>query len=228
MSILGGLDILAGPALYLLASSQIQYCSRTPPLPEITVGVQEQPVRIRSDMSMEELSRFDITAEDHRARFHAAVGGVTDGNVTLDHRIVFAQALDRGTGFGCLHFSRIEIVLTLEPVIYIASDYGPYSCWHHEVQEHELEHVEIDRALLKKYESRIKDGLYMVYGDPAEYSSGVVTEWQMLGLQQRMKVDMEQSIAVLFNNMQRERQLAHQALDTPEEYQRIREACAGE
>jgi len=223
-----GLDILGVSSVLMLVSNVVQVCHRAPPPPQIAIHIEERPVSFDTGRTKRELAEAEINHGSGFLRsFHADVGGLTDGQMNLDQQITFARRLDRGSGFGCVHFDKIEITITLDPSIYIAREYEQDECMFKEVFEHELMHVEVDRAIMEDYRGLLADGLRMVYDRPSEYASGVITESQMDGVQQRMKVDMERAIRVLFNRMQEDRAQRQAAVDTPEEYARILYACAG-
>ncbi len=210
-------------ALIMFLPAQANGCDQAP-YPVVRIRVAETPAEFDLTRSVQELSRMPVGAPSpYPSHYHTEVGGVMNGEIALDHKETFggAQAGDKA----CVMLKQIEITLTISPTIYIASDFQDQTCWFREIFEHESKHVETDRALIKKYQARITDGLNMMLMMPSDYASGWIETSAVEGAQYDMQAGIENALEVLFNTMMRERAEMQREVDSVHEYNRIARAC---
>lgn len=219
----------AAAFIILLPGAARALCPDAPARPAVTVLVEEKPLDFVTDET-----RRDMTARAAgdpgaaRAQQGAFVGGMAAGAIRLHHDVVFGRATDVESGAGCLWINEVRVRLVIAPVVHIAEDLQHHDCWYQEIYRHELKHVAADRALLRKYEGRIKDGLGMVFAQPAAYVSGAYPVAEAAMTRARMHADLAPPLGALFTMMMRERAVAQAAIDTPEEYSRVAALCRAE
>jgi hypothetical protein len=230
-----GLDVLGVSTLLTLASaggggSAVNSCAQIPVPPAVSVQLLEGATVTSATHTVEDLEAMNGSAA-HSAypeKFAGDVGGLMYGHVAIDHEIQFSRTSDGNGGFGCVAMRQVNVTLRVDPTIYIAAPYRTKECLFREIVGHEQHHVDVDRAIAEKYRGRIEDGLRMLFSQPADYSSGVITAADMAGTQKRMEKTMDNAIGVLFQDMQNERARAQHDVDSPAEYARIARTCRGE
>ncbi len=211
-------------ALLVCVPASVMACELAPVRPAIHIHVSETPVAFDLSQSIEDLNQVPIdTKSPYPSSYHTDVGGVMSGEVAVEHRLSFHK--DKlGENF-CVSLGEVNITITTRPKIYIASDFQDQTCWFKQTFLHEAKHVEIDRALIEKYEGQFTDGLNMILMEPADYSSGWVESSAMAGAQYQIQFGVERALEVLFAKMVRERQEKQQEVDSLHEYTRISRAC---
>lgn len=210
-------------ALVMMLSAEAFGCEQAA-RPAVRISLAETPAEFDLTHSVADLSRMPVdTQSPYPSHYHTEVGGVMNGEITLEHRVVFNR--DAADGRECVILKEIIVELSISPTIYIASDYQSQTCLFKQIFAHESKHVEIDRALVRKYEGRIADAMNMMLMMPADYSSGWLDPAEAEGVQYDMQVGLENALEVLFNKMMRERNERQQEVDSLDEYTRITRAC---
>lgn len=218
--------LLLAAAFYAAPARAADSLCGQPPRPVIEVVVDAAPVAFDTKKTREELAQLEInTASPWPQAYHTMVGGVMQGRISADHKITFNRLSDKDSGTGCVWFDKIQIILRIDPKIYIAGELRNNSCWFREVFAHEAKHVEEDHALMGKFGAQIGDGLKMSFAAPADYISGNVPLVVIDAIQKRMESDVTQILTVMFEMMMRERAQRQQAVDSLGEYTLISSRC---
>lgn len=219
---LGMLATAGSPAL---AANIEALCSGAQP-PAISVTTLETPVSFDTRKSMAGLKRLRIdTASPWPQTYHTGIGGVMTGAISAGHEIAFTRARDKKSGWGCVWFNKINITLRIDPKIYIASELKDDACHFRGVFAHEARHIEVDRALMKKFERQVGDGMRMAFSTPSDYVSGPVPLASIDRTQAEMEAAITQVLQAMFGLMMRERAQRQQALDSLGEYVSIGNGC---
>ncbi len=219
---------LLASSLLTLTSAEVQVCASVARPPQVEVRVTDRPPEYDDSLKSAKLLRLDL-GDDNIAAISGhdprMLGGLTHNRITINHRIAFRRASDRRSGFGCIWFDKIEITIGLAPVVYIAREYARNKCRRREIIDHEKKHVEADRRLAARYERLMEDGVEMVFGDPADYRSGVIVAKDIPKARKKMLGVVENALGTLHEKMQAERMALHRSIDTPEEYGRLARTC---
>ncbi len=218
-----GLCLLIFAAVFLTPAS-VFACQAQSARPAISISLTEKPVAFDISRTISELNGMDLsTPSPYPSSYHVDVGGVMSGEVAVEHSITFRR--EEQDGKKCVNVKQVNVKITTTPTIFIANDYQDKQCWFKEIFRHESKHVEIDRAIMKKYEGRFTDGINMMLMGPADYSSGWVEASAAEHVQNDMRVGIEQGLGYLFDQMMIERNERQLALDSLEEYTAISQAC---
>lgn len=176
------------------------------------------------------------------AELNAAFGGkITTKNPYGDSANTFIEGLNAaGIGMSgsyqfstetapaiqkaCLYVSQINIDITLDPTIYIAREYPPGSCHYNAVLEHEQKHSKVDRYIVNKYSNIIIKALHNTF-KTIGYAQGPVDTAQLVPVQKRMEAYIKAVIDQFSQNMNKERKMLQQQIDSLAEYQRVDAMC---
>jgi hypothetical protein len=197
-----------------------------PPRPVIVVSTQESTAKIDTSKSIAELSANDTdTVSPYPMHYHTEISGLMVGEIGLSHSMTFRKSTGDTPGQGCIWVDMVNIEISSDPTIFIASDFRDNECMSREVLRHEQKHVLEDRALLGKYNAEISDRLNIAFWDAGDYASGAVS----LNEIGREKYEIETAVKLIvddmFKEMMAERNKRQQVIDSLEEYSRVMGAC---
>ena len=192
--------------------------------PVINVSKTETPVAFDLTRSVKDLGRASIdTDSPFPSHYHTDVGGMMSGEMGLEHLLKFGtQRLD---GQSCVTIKEVHVELSISPTIFIANDFQDQACWFKEIFAHEAKHVDVDRALMNKYETQLTDALNLIFMEPADFSTGWTDAARSETALYDMQQGVEHALQVMFNKMINERAVLQQEVDSLDEYARISRAC---
>lgn len=211
-------------AFCIWPGSQAFACELSSARPVVTVTTIETPVRYDLTRSVEQLNGMDIdTVSPYPSNYHTNVGGLMSGQVAVEHKIAFNHETlgDRS----CVSVDAVELVISISPKIFIASDFQDQTCWFKEIFAHESKHVDADRKLISTHKGRFVDGVNMTFMQPRDFSSGWIEASDENAAETEITANIEDTIRVLFKQMLEERQQKQQDIDSLHEYNRISRAC---
>ncbi len=210
-------------AAYLYLAADVVTCE-VQTSPRIHVRPIAKPVKYNHRRTVQELTDSGTdTISPYNKDIPIITGGLAESQVDMDGNIELYIDEHPSHGLSCFYYDKINIVIELDSTIYIAKDYGLSSCEYHEVLEHEKKHVEADRRIVNEYAKKIGEvlrtsvNLSMVRGP---YPSS-----RKDAIQNDMLEYVENILAVQQSLMNEERFRAQQAVDSFEEYERVRKAC---
>jgi hypothetical protein len=221
-------------------------CPSRPEPPLVNVHFVESPIDFKAEQDRAALEALSAASGAERglveeaamvesghvrgdgAPYHTFVGGLMQAEIALWHDVSFGHATDAATGKSCLWIEQVDVRLTLDPQVYVASDLQQHDCWYQELYRHELKHVGIDRDMLQRYSGRMTDGLGLVFSGTADYVSGPIDEDDAAAIRTRMRDAIALPLGVMFERLMAQRNETQRALDNPAEYARIAHICAGE
>lgn len=132
-----------------------------------------------------------------------------------------SETLRSASGEGCLRPS-LSIELRAEPhTVYVAREFPKGSCSYNHVLEHEQRHVQANRVHLDWVAWHLRKDLQDFFGQRIFYG-------KPSQLQQQLKQAVNEHWLKRLNEDMDKVGLRHEAIDTPEEYARNRQACGGE
>lgn len=214
---------LAMTGLLHLAAAEVQCAPRK--APEITVVPSNSKIRYNFTKSQTDLDGFDIdTLSPYGPNKETHVGGLMEGEISVEHRIRFMQETYQSLDQGCLHIDTIDVKIHIDPIIYIASEHKEGSCKHDAILDHEKKHVRVDRITVNKYAKKIGKALQAeLRSSGASY--GPFSGASLPEEQSRIQEIVGDIIKLETNRMNQERRKKQQEVDSLEEYERIDRMC---
>ena len=110
--------------------------------------------------------------------------------------------------------------------VFIDERYPAHSCAYQAILDHENEHVAINEQVLQKYKPQIFDALQRYYSDTRPlmlYRGAEVDAAVDAWLVQKRSPP---KISSFKRRIQKEREKANKAIDTPKSYRRVRQRCS--
>ncbi len=210
----------AGPIALLLAACLAPQASAQcgqPAHPEITVKIEEGPVREDRSLSLAELSKIPSASRRTGMEAYDRTLGLTEADIGAKADIDLVTVAD-GDGNFCTTARKAQIILEWNTVVRIAKQIPPGSCIDRVVSEHEQKHVAIDRHLIPIAQQVIEIALTSVIRQTV---AGRSIEESQANLQDQARATVNQAIDI-FSVVRTRRQLS---LDNKEEYDKVPRAC---
>jgi hypothetical protein len=187
---------------------------------EIRISQKIAPARIDETKEQSQLTnmRFnDAIASDRR---FIELTGLTVAGITVDQEMRFASSGPED-GPSCVWPSVVTVTLSTEPIIYVVSTHG--QCLLRLGIEHEERHVGVNKTIIETYSTIFRRQLAgMAEAIAAEHSPPTRDP---AALRSRMEEKLTAMISVTADTMYAAWRTAQHAVDTPQEYKRISEAC---
>lgn len=218
-----GLELVAAGLLLTEVNSGAVRCSRQPP-PPIRVIPSLGQIQHDHTLSQSDLTKKEIDTENPYGGRRTHVGGLMSGEIRVEHKVGFVQEVYEQIRQVCVHFDAITVNMEINPTIYIAREYQAGSCRYNAIYEHEEKHVEADRLVVNKYARRIGEALSFAIN---KYGStyGPFPAHQVGDAQKRLQAYIDGIVKAEVDAMNAERQAVQQAIDSLEEYERVRRMC---
>jgi hypothetical protein len=121
----------------------------------------------------------------------------------------------------CVAFDRIDATITLNLIVYLASELKPGSCIDGEAKRHEQKHVALERKLLPVAKARVQKALA---GVAKRTATGATIEAAGDQLQRAGR----QAVDQVLNAFAAEKKAEQLKFDTIEEYQKLSQACSAD
>jgi hypothetical protein len=199
-----------------LAAPAVAECGQ-PAHPEISVKVEESPVREDRSLSLVDLSRIPSASRRTGMEAYDRTLGLTEADIGARADIDLVTLPD-GDGNYCTTARKALIVLEWNTVVRIAQQITPGSCIDRVVSEHEQKHVAIDRQLVPIARQVIEIALTAVIRKTV---AGKSVEDSQRNLQDQARASVNKAIDI-FSVVRTRRQLS---LDNKEEYDKVPRAC---
>ena len=207
----------------LVMAADLVRCD-VPRSPQIYVRPKAYPTKFNHNRTIADLSAKDTdTISPYPSHAVTQTGGITESKIELTMNMQFKVQSYPSLGVGCIFFDRIDVVLQIDPTVYIAKDYKRRSCKYREVLEHELKHVRVDKQIANKYARRMGEALRLSINDKP--GRGPYPVDRLPEIQNAMQEYVGSVIKTQQSLLEEDRFRQQQAIDTFEEYERIRKAC---
>ena len=201
------------------------------PLPLVRVNITEKPVRIDHSRSAEALSEMPNDTRVKMGRGPdivqknrwSPVGGLANNQIDASATVSFDSETTFLGGEGCLSVTNLTVQITLTPLVYIASDWPEGSCRYKAMLDHEMKHVDEDRAVLKDFKSLLENSFKTMLHEIA--TQGPMPTAAMYQAQNTTSVRLNQRLQSEMAVLAQMRDQRQQAIDTPSEYQSISMRC---
>lgn len=206
-----------------VARAQSIACPEPPP-PQIKTHIQEADPVLRHDLSVAELTRKGQSDHDIRLNSPTShLGGLTDSALRIRSQIRFVSWAQSGNPVTCLAIGNVDINVDVRPTIYIVSEKREGSCPYRAALQHEYKHIATDHILVQDFQPLLEQA---VEDELARAPNMIVVENSLRNMRQNeWQARIEQAVTSVFQKLQQERRARQQAIDTPEEYQRVADIC---
>lgn len=208
-----------------VAAENGQRCPR-PPAPSVDVIAISSKVRYDYSQSEDFLGTMQIdTKNPYGDNVETSVGGLSRGEISVQTKLSVGGAQNPQTNESCLWYDRVRVNLEIDPTVYIASSHKRGSCMFKAIMNHELKHVKVDRAVLKKYTPYVRQAV-----EQAIKTVGVVRvpEHRVQEIRDKMQLKVQLAIKPVLARMNQEQQQRQQAVDSLQEYERVANECPDE
>ncbi len=203
------------------ASAALTKCTPQPTA-RVKVILTTTPLRADNSKSEKELAQFHIdTINPYGPKADTEVGGLMSGGLQLKSDVELAWETDRVNA--CFWYKTVNVIMNIDPMIYIASRHKPGTCMYNAVMQHELKHVRADRDVAMYWRPKLQAYLQAqvdrvgVLG-PYPMAQQVAARAKMT---EYIKAAMEQS----GRPVNEDRQQRQQAIDNRDEYERVNKMC---
>lgn len=216
-----GLELIVGGLLELASAGG---CGKQK-MPHILSEPLVAVAKVDYTKGRDDLKNFDIdTVSPYGPRHHAKIGGLMSGEIRVESRVRFMQEKYPARGAGCVHIDSIDLIVHVNPTIYVAREYARGTCQHDAILEHERQHVKTDVAIARKYAATLKN-MMSAHLRSSGYSFGPYPIETMTAAQERIQNQLQALIMRNNEVMTRERKAEQQKLDSLEEYNRVSAQC---
>lgn len=219
-----GLELLAGGLLHLAAANG---CMMQPNPPKVLVQPLRSVTKYDLSKTPDELKKFDIDTISPYGKGHREkIGGLMRGELRLESRVKFMQEKRPWLKNACLHIESVDIIIHMNPTIYIDKKYPKGSCEYNAIAVHERGHVDIDARIVKQYSALIRrdiKDLFQKYGG----SFGPYPLSRINAEQKQAQKVLNDIVETRSAEMSAQRRVKQQGHDTQAEYQNVRRKCHG-
>ena len=154
------------------------------------------------------------------------VNGLMRGPVELKTNLTLAWQSNASVHQNCFWYRTVNLTLSLDPTIFVASEIPNDVCYYNAIIEHEMKHVEVDRGLIRDYQNILYDtveNFVREHGtiDRSPFGDEAVAQKQLMK-------SMEGIVKEVHHRMREDRIERQAKIDTLQEYNRVSEQCASE
>jgi len=212
--------------LLTLASFDPSALCYMPQPAKINVNPRTKTVTYDTSQTLAEIQQYDIdTINPYGFNANTHTNGFMRGQINMKpHVKLNYRNVMRNQGV-CLWYETINLDISIEPTIVIAKEIAADPCRYNAVKNHELKHVMVDRKIVNKYAKsmgqKIYDGL-----KSRGFNVGPVAPKDANEIAKRMHETVGQIIELEFRKLEIERAEQQQAVDSLEEYERVRAECS--
>ena len=217
-----GLEPFAVAGLLTL-SADLVHCNMDK-APTIQVQPSSDPVYYDFSKTSEDLKNFHIdTISPYGPQVETIPGGLTNDKLTISFRTSVTGTTYPTLKLFCMWYDTITVQIHLSPVVYVAKNHHPRTCQHKEILEHEKKHVRADREIANKYARQV--GVELQKAVNRIGALGPYPESDKEEMQKKMMEHIKSVIVSQELSMQEDQRRMQEAIDSLEEYERVRKAC---
>lgn len=193
----------------------------------VDVRWRSEPVKYDFTRSIAHLNHSEIdTISPYGGEAATDVGGLMSGNVRYESNIQISSVRYTLGKLTCLWVDKVMVDVSIDPVVYVASEYPQGTCRHKAILEHEHKHVALDRKIVQQYLEPIRASTAA-----AVQNVGVVgpkPDAQVDDYKQKMSAYIQDAVKLQIDAMFAERMQRQRGLDNKDEYDRVQAQCADE
>lgn len=148
--------------------------------------------------------------------------GLTRGNATARFDLTLKSIADPSGRWECAS-PQITLTYGMTPLtVFVAREFPPGSCAHKEIREHEMRHVQTYQTHLAAIEKNLAETL------DRRFATGSVWRGRSGETAAALRRELDEYWLPYVQREIRKGEIAQAAIDTPEEYERVAQACDGE
>lgn len=188
------------------------------PKPAITLKRLEAPITLNTSYGFRTLTNIgaDVARPGHQ------VLGLTRGHATVQADSKTPTLQDRTGRWECSS-PQITLSIGYSPMtVYVAREFPPGTCAHQAIYEHEMRHVQAYQAHLEKIEKTLSDTLN------ERFASGTPWRGRAGETAPRLQREFNERWLPAIQRQLKAVEASQSLIDTPEEYDRVADACNGE
>ena len=205
------------PLLFVAPPSKADECDRLP-APSITVKRTEEAININTQYGYRQLTHLgsDIARTGH------VILGLTRGTARVSFSVKMARHVDRTRRWECASPQLIVSYGFSPMTVYVAREIPKGTCAYNKVFRHEMRHVAAYQAHLEAIEQNLRETVTARFaiGKPWRGPLGQAPRALQRELVERWQPYLEREINLGM--------AAQKAIDSPEEYALVLDACDGE
>lgn len=188
------------------------------PKPSVSLKRLEAPVTLNTSYGYRTLTNIGASA----ARPGHQVLGLTRGNATVQVASNMATLQDRSGRWECAS-PQITLSIGFSPLtVYVAREFPPGTCPYQAIHEHELRHVKAYQEHIDKIEKDLAEMLN------ARFATGSPWRGQIGEIAPRLQRELNERWLPAIQRQLKAVEASQALIDTPEEYDRVADACGGE
>ncbi len=147
--------------------------------------------------------------------------GLAGGPIDITIRTEYTARSRKGKA--CVHLSGLEVLFWAKPMVMIASNFEEGSCEYREVLAHEQKHIRALRYFVREYAPKLKSEVKDIMD--TSKTRMVVSENNVEKAQTNMQDAIIARLRSYQNGIMPILQERQQAIDSPEEYERVSKQC---
>ena len=192
--------------------------------PDVVISLSSNSIDYDYSKSKNQLKSFKIdTKSPYDQSAHTEVGGLMNGEITVNTNVSFGWATDGINKDTCFWYDQVQVKMHIDPTILVANEHPEGTCMHSSILEHEMKHIKVDRRVLQKYKGLLQSDLKRVTGKVGVI--GPVSNSSRDRIRQKMMAVIEKTVSSRTQAMYAERRRLQQAVDSLSEYKRVASRC---
>ncbi|HRQ61643.1 MAG TPA: hypothetical protein PLO23_09080 [Alphaproteobacteria bacterium] len=218
-----GLDLLPMGTALILAASQ-PTCTAPQPA-QIKVTPRTAEVQLITDKNLGQLQSVQTdTINPHSFGGVSYLQGFASGRIAVKPSVKLNYTQDQRTGGVCLYYELINIEISIDPQIYIASEVYNDRCMGKATLDHEMKHVMVDRQIVNKY-ANIMGQKILAGVKERGFTAGPLRPEHVEETASRMQRTVGQLLELEYKRMELDRAEAQGQVDSATEYERVDALC---
>ncbi|HEY1095767.1 MAG TPA: hypothetical protein VGF14_00845 [Alphaproteobacteria bacterium] len=207
------------------ATDDTSACPARPLDTNIHVKLDLPEPKIDHSMSRYDLRDFNVSTKSPYGKGNFThVNGLMQGPVELGTKITIAWQTDSEKKENCFWYRTVNLVLRLQPIIYVASEVPAGKCYYNAIIEHEMKHVEVDRGLVRDYQNIVYDSIENFIQENGTIDH--VPTGQEKEAQRELSKALEAQIRQIHLRMREDRISRQAQVDNLKEYDRVANECS--
>lgn len=193
----------------------------------VNISIEPATAKLEMDYSR---SLTDIqkvktdTVDPYGIHSNSITQGFMEGQISMKRTVDLDYDTHMGGRKVCLWYKSIDIAIDIKPKIVIASEVKRDRCMHKAVLDHEKKHVDVDRDLVNEYAKIIGQDLYKALKQKGFVSKPVAAKDAQAEANKMVKFIMDFT-QDKYAQLGQERMKRQGAVDSLEEYERVKGLC---
>ena len=217
-------DPLTALGILTLAAADPNVCTMPQPT-QINVVPRTAEVKLDTSMSKDEIQNHHVdTTNPYGYNVETHTLGYMRGRVQMSQRVKINHQMVMGNRGVCIWYESIDLDISIDPTIVLASELNKDECQFKAVYEHEMKHVMVDRKIVNKYAKSMGQKIYDGLGSRG-FIVGPVKADNAQAVVDRMQKTVADILKLESQKLEIERMEKQQEIDSLEEYQRVSNLC---